>query len=236
MTRKLKAGAALVIVFAIGAVAVSAASARYVLTPGANPAILTGWQIGKGSEGNSFEITSRGTKVACEKASYVGTTEGTEVSEVRVHPKYEECLAFGLAATIDTVGCDYLLTGETDAFGHGKIHVICNTGAVVKITIPSISCTLKIHEQTPTETEGDITYINVGGGSDIQAEASVRGITYERVGNGVLCAAGAPSEGNDGFLTAKLTINAYEDLGCTGNLTLETFSCAEGFQVYLSVD
>jgi hypothetical protein len=225
---------ALCLVSMVAAAGVAAsASASYVLTPGANPAILTGSQIG-GKATNVLEITSRGTKVECEGASYIGTTEGTEVTEVKVHPTYTGCAAFGIAATIDTKGCDLLLTGETDAEKHGRVHVICNVGHVIEITIPTISCTLKIHEQTPTE--GGLTYRNVVvGPSDVEATASIKGITYERVGNGVLCAAGAPSEGNDTDLSTKVTVKSFEDKGCTGNLTEETLSCSEGSQVGLVV-
>jgi hypothetical protein len=235
MKRNLKTlGLALAAVFAFSAVAASAASAHYVFTPGANPAVITGSQIGGKAE-NFFEITSRGTKVACTGASYIGTTEGSEPTEVKVHPTYTGCEAFGIAATVDTAGCDYLLTGETDLEEHGKVHVICNAGAMIKITIPSISCTLKVHEQTPTE--GGITYHNIAGPpADIEATATVKGVTYEREGNGVLCAAGAPSEGNDSDLTGKITIKSFEDNGCTGNLTEGTTNCTEGAQKSASVD
>jgi hypothetical protein len=238
MKRNLKTlGLALAAVFAFSAVAASAASAHYVFTPGANPAIVTGSQIG-GKATNFFQITSTGAKVECEHADYIGTTEGLEVNEVKVHPTYTECSALGsFAATIDTKGCDYLLTGETDLEEHGKVHVICNAGKSIQITIPSINCTLKVHEQTPTE--GGLKYNNIAGSpGDIEAIATVKGVTYERVGTGVLCAAGASSEGNDGDLTSKITIKSFNDNGCTGNfnLTEEEGSCTEGAQVTPTVD
>jgi hypothetical protein len=234
MTRKLKVGIAALVVCAIGATAASSASAHYVFTPGANPAILTGARIGGGAE-NFLELTSRGTKTECEGLSFIGTTEGLEVNEVKVHPTYSGCKAFGIAATIDTKGCDFLLTGETDVEEHGKVHVICNAGKSIEVTIPSINCTLKYHEQTPTE--GGLTYHNIAGNpGDIEATVTVKGITYERIGNGVLCAAGSPSEGNDADLTAKITIKSFQDNGCTGDLTEETLSCIEGAQVSASVD
>jgi hypothetical protein len=234
MTRKLKVGIVVLAALALSATATSGASAHYVFTPGISPAIGTGSPIG-GKATNFLEITSRGTKMACEGITAIGTTEGLEVNEIKLHATLGGCEAFGIAATVDTNGCDLLLTGETDAEEHGKAHLICNAGKAIEITIPSISCTLKIHEQTPTE--GGVKYNNIAGNpSDVEAIVTVKGITYERVGNGVLCAAGAPSEGNDADLTGKATVKSFEDKGCTGNLTEETFSCTEGAQVSASVD
>jgi hypothetical protein len=225
MKRNFKAlGLALAAVFALSAVVASAASAHYVLTPAQSPSFITGEQI-EHKEGNKFEITSRGTKVTCTGAHFeAGTVSGLELSQVTVTPSYSGCEAFGQPATVDVNGCDYLLTGETGPNGHGTVHVICSGTNKIEITIPSISCTLKVHTQTPTG--GGLVYTNTSGSpDDIHATATLTGVTYEREGNGLACAIGAPSEGNDLDLIENITIKAYKDESGT-----------KGSQINLTVD
>jgi hypothetical protein len=232
MKLKSKVGLALLVAVALSAVTASAASATSLLTPNVSPAVVTGEQIpAEGEAENRFEITSKGTKLRCPGEKYVGTTEGVEVSEVAMHPTFSECTVAGLAATVDTTGCDLTLTEESE--GSGKVHVICESGKAIEITIPSISCTIKIHEQTPTA--GGASYAFVGGSSptDVDATVALEGITYERVGTGVLCKAAAPSEGNDAVLHSRITLRAYEYKGTsgTGTLTQGGLTFSEGEQV-----
>jgi hypothetical protein len=245
MKRNLKTlGLVLAAAFALSAMVASAAQANWVLTPEKANAVITGEQIehklANGEEGNYFEITGKKSKVRCKKALYDATTEVLETEDVTAHPTYSECSATGgFAATVDTKGCDFTLTGETDTEKHGKTHLICETGKDISITIPSINCTITIHEQTPTA--GGVTYTN--NGKHVDATATVTGITYEVLNpeERVLCTAAAgknKAEANDSDLLTKITLKAFEDKGNsgTGTLTNEGITLNEGAEIGLKVD
>jgi hypothetical protein len=212
MTRKLKVGFALIAVFATSAVAVSGAQAEYVLTPAVSPALLTGEAVG--SAFNGFEITSKGTRVQCGSESGYSTVKGQEVTEGTLVPSFSKCTANGeLSVTIQTNGCTYTLTGETNGAGRGIIHLVCPTGKQIEVTIPGISCTVAVHAQTPTD--GGFTGTNVeekGKPDEIRSNVDIVGITYERIGTTAGCVAAVPKEGNDADITGNATIRAYEDL------------------------
>ncbi len=214
MTCKLKVGFVVIAVLATSAVAASAAQAEYNLTLGTPPithAVLTGEQIAH-EKGNKLEITSRGTRVECKTVTYEGTVEEGSVADVNVTPKYEGCTVNGsLKANVDVNGCTITLTGETNGAKEGIVHLLCPEGKKIEITIPEISCTLAIHEQTPTS--GGVTYTNKEGTpDDVEATANLGGITYERIGTSLGCVAAAPKEGNDATLLSKATLRAYEDI------------------------
>ncbi len=223
--RNLKAlGLALVAVFALSAIAASAAQAEYNLTPGVTPSFITAEQIAH-ANGNKLEIPARGTKVECKEVLYKsGTLTGLNLTDVNVTPEYKNCTANGeLAATVDVNGCSITLTGETSG-EQGVVHLLCSAGKTIEITIPAISCTLKIHEQTPTA--GGVKYTNTEASKpdDVDATAEVSGVTYERVGTSTGCVAAAQKEGNDATLLTNITVKAFEDTGG-----------AEGKQVNLTV-
>jgi hypothetical protein len=231
MKRNLKVlGIALAAVFAMSAVAASGASAHYIFTPGASPAWITGTQIAH-TAGNKLEIGENVARVECNNAHFKGTSEGTEPSQVTVTAEYEECTthASGInaASTVDMNGCAYILTGETTDGTHGIVHIECPGTNVIEVTTPSVNCTVKVKAQTPTS--GGISYENTfptGEKDDVDATATVEGITFERSG-GIICAAsGIPSEGNNAKLLEKITIRAYKDTGPTN---------PEGEQVNLTV-
>jgi hypothetical protein len=244
MKRNLKAlGLVLAATFAFSAMAASAASAHWVFTPEVKPAVITGEQIEhivEGKEANYLEITGKKSRVHCNKAKYDGTTEALETEDVTVHPTYSECSATGgFATTVDTKGCDFTLTGETDSEKHGKTHLICETGSDISVTIPSINCTITIHEQTPTA--GGVTYTN--NGKHVDATATITGITYEVLNpeERVLCTAAAGknhAEANDSDLLTKITVKAFKDNGNsgTGTLTNEGITLNEGAEVGIKVD
>ncbi len=204
MTRKQKARLAVIAVFAFSAIAASAAQAEYNLTPAKSPAWITAEQIAH-QAGNKFELTSRGTRYECSKVTYKGTVTGLNVTDATLTPSFEGCTANGeLAMTVDVNGCTITLTGHTNAAGEGELHLLCPEGKQVEFTIPAISCTLKVHEQTPTS--GGFKYTNTEEvhPDDVDATASLVGITYERVGTSTGCVASAPKEGNDTDLLTNI--------------------------------
>jgi hypothetical protein len=217
--RNLKAlGLALLAVFALSAVAASAAQAEYKLTPQKSPAFIKGEQIAHAA-GNKLEITSKGTKVECKTATYEGTVSGATVTDATVTPSYGGCTANGgLEAIVDVNGCTITLTGETNTAKEGIVHLLCpetkpGSGVLkeIEVTIPEISCAIKVHAQTPTS--GGVTYTNneTNKPDDVEATANLGGITYERAGTTAGCIAAVPKEGNDAILLTKITITAFED-------------------------
>jgi hypothetical protein len=229
MTRNLKAlGLALLSVCALGAVAASAATAAtdHFTSPLAST-IITGDQVGTT---HVFGTKSSSLEVSCNKAHFAGTAEGTSALEIEVHPEYSECSAgvFG-NATVDTTGCNYNLTGETDPYTNtsgvsegeaATVGVACE-GSTVKIT--GSGCTISIGSQ---EHLLGVKYDNEGSGStaDVKVTVKVDGIAY--TSSGVSCGlVGIKASGTDGFLTEEVTAKGFEDNAGT-----------EGSQVGISVD
>ena len=127
MIRKFKAlGLALVAVFAMSAIVASAAQAlpNGTLTtfPAGKTVIATAEQTGE----HEFTLTDHETEpgkfanTKCKKATFTGS-EGVAdgALTIRVTPIYEECTAFGQAATITTTGCHYVIhiTRNRQRFG-----------------------------------------------------------------------------------------------------------------------
>ena len=220
MSRNLKTlGLALVAVFALSATMASAASA-HVFKASQYPAHLTGIQE-EGAE-NYLEITGSEERVECEVATYSGTVEG-ETEEVTVQPVYEECFAPGLSpepgsVPVDTEGCHFTLTGETDANGHAIAHVTCEGTSTIKITAPG--CTLEIGTQTP---EGGAHYTTTTnpetGKEDVTVMATSTGVEYSASGSLCFLVAG---NGEDGDFHSAITVQGYSDPNHTNPIDVTT--------------
>jgi hypothetical protein len=195
MSRKFKViGLALVAVLAISAVSAGAAQAAPKFTSEGTPTWLTGEQTTK----NVF--TTNGGKIECTGATFEsGEIKGTELTSVTVHPVYTGCKAFGLAATITTTGCNFVLTAA------GTATVECESGKVITISIPSASCTLTVGAQGPLSS---VTYTNSGGAGklmDIVVNANVAGITYTSSNSASACGA----SGTNGTYVGGVTVRGY---------------------------
>jgi hypothetical protein len=67
--------------------------------------------------------------ITCAKGTYAGTVVGNAVEEVIVHPVYDSPYTFvGVPATVDTDGCDYVMTGR-DA----TLEIECTTGKEISV-------------------------------------------------------------------------------------------------------
>jgi hypothetical protein len=206
---------------AFGSASASSASAAVDhLTCSVAPCILTGEQ--ENSEVHTFGAKGTGAlSVLCNKATFQATVASLGVTSATAHPTYSECEAFGAKATITTTGCNYILTGETDAFTNteGKaegedatVDIECEGANTIKIAAPG--CTLTIPAQ---EKLLGVKYTNVVGESgkkEVTIDVTIDKIKY--TGAGVLCPAAAKGEHSDGFLTQKVVVKAYEDGGEEG--------------------
>ena len=205
MIRKIKfLGMALIAVFAMSAVGVSAASAVEFHSEG-SPVSLTGTQEG---ESNGFDIQFGETK--CKTVDYNGTTPSGVTTEttITLTPKYELCTFAGVATTIDTNGCTFVIhiTG-TD---QGTVTVECPAGQEITVT-GGTKCIVHI----PPQDVGEITLTNIGTGTTREITAHLNGInaiTYSQTpGTGVgKCTALTTGAGK---FTGTATITGETDPG-----------------------
>ena len=206
MTRNLKAlGLALLAVSSMGAMTASSASAvTDIMT------VDNGTQATVTAISHDHVFTTAGTKFECTTAKFTSTVvdggstftvtasyEGT----TNVVPHTTHCAGIFGTLTIDMNGCDYKLTGHTDADhspevdSHGRIWIECPVNQEIVMT--NSTCTIRVPAQTPTE--GGFTYTNQLDGTiwDVQAEITVTGITYTATHSFACTLAGLKPEGND---------------------------------------
>jgi hypothetical protein len=222
MTRNLKAlGLALVAVFAMSAMAASAAQAEGVseLTPQENKhVIITGEQIGK-----HVFITAAGQELTCETAKFDGTINGNSTT-LTVEPTYSNCHTTfpKLPATVTMNGCDYLfhgqLTNPANTF-KASVDIVCPSPGGVESTIEvhiyndtahtELLCTLTIKGQTGKTTN---TLSNVAGTpDDVKLVSAVTNV--ETTSHQALC--GQKTVWQNTTYNGETTVKAYSTSGTT---------------------
>jgi len=226
MTRKLKTlGLGLLAAFALSAVSASAASADEITSDTQTEVThLTGV-----SHDNVFEIPSEKQRFECTTSKFSGTFSGAATDEVTVHPTYNgtigvtphttHCDSSSGTVVVDTNGCDYKLTGETNVEHNGKeaeVHIECDQpGEEIEIT-GSSGCTVDVPAQTPTQ--GGVRYTNDG--NAIIVDATATGIEW--TAHGFICAfGGIATEGHDAIYTGSVTVQGYEDAAHTKEVNLD---------------
>jgi hypothetical protein len=217
MIRNLRSlGLALGVVFAFSAAMASTASAIDTFTTeAALPAVVTGE-----SSNIVTEITGKKVSFQCDVTKFAGTiTNGSSVATIwptfyKTTPD-TKCKSTLGEVTYDMNGCDYDLTGKTDAsdktLTDAKVWITCPAGKEVEIT-GALGCTIRTPEQTPTE--GGVTYTtqtDASGKKDILLTFTMTGITYTTTNACTLV--GLPTEGNDTDLTGTVTLKAFKDNG-----------------------
>jgi hypothetical protein len=228
MTRNLKAlGLALIAVFALGAMAASTASAETLDHFTSNSlnekTTITGTQEGTEAE-NVFALKSvESLGVHCEnsKVNFHGTITGNSATEVKVHPTYGGCTSALGTATVTTTGCNYILKGTTDKYFNTKgveegkdatVSIECEAGK--SISLATGGCTLFFAGGTLNQTLLGVKYTtDPTNAKAITVDVTVDKIHYTTNGAFACSLAGIPSTGTDGFLTEKVTVEAYEDDG-----------------------
>lgn len=179
MTRNLKVlGLALVAVFAMSAVAATAASAHF--TTGSDSTRLTASGIGTEQK---FEISAT-EYVNCEQVAIAGTvTVGTNEEAIEAEPAYSgncKIVQGGttVAGTVDMNGCKYKFTTNNE------VHIVCPVNKHIEVTATGLhlQC-LDVFGTTPTTPT--VSYTNEGSGTtmDVKIKSEVSGITYEKTGS-----------------------------------------------------
>jgi hypothetical protein len=196
-------GVSLLAVLVSAALAVSAASAHNFHSE-AETTILQGTAV------SSFENSVNTTQIKCAKASFQGTVAGTSVTQIRIHPVYENCLTTKNEKVVEifTIGCDYIWQGKTSEKGHGQFSIECEAGKKIEYKIGTL-CTAKFGPQIAAE---GVHYTNAGekSGRDFAAALTASGLVYEQTG--AFCATYF-GNGKDGTLTGTYTTKGFKDLG-----------------------
>jgi hypothetical protein len=190
--RNVKAlGWAVVMVFALSASAVSAASANQFHSGSSN---TTGTVSGNGPQ--FFEYESGGQIVECSTIGGSVDATANTVTEVTFSPTYSGCqmtLILFTQVTVSMNGCDYLFTLEASA-NSGPAHIKCPSGKEISITVKAFGvsvCTYHIASQTPA---GVSDYAN-SGTSKIHGTATQLEIAGTRQG-AAECGAASSTQGS----------------------------------------
>jgi hypothetical protein len=177
--RNLKAfGLAVVAVFAMGAIAATAASANQFHSAVEKTTITVA-----ANATQAFQYEAGGQTVNCSTVGGSGEDTNFTSSELTFKPTYSGCSVSGIAfssAQVSMGNCDYLFTIEASA-NSGPVHVKCTSGQItITVKVFGISvCTLHIGEQTPS---GVADYAN-SGASKINVTPTQSGIEGTRQGS-----------------------------------------------------
>lgn len=214
MKRNLKPlGLSLVAAMALGAVMASGASAEFTYEFG-----VVSWRV---TPTVNTEIVSSESSLSCSGLTGAGGPSLQVEKEATVEPKYSGCtITIGslgtLGAEIDTNGCHYLFTTDTEV----GLHLLCPEGKQMEITAKILGTfrkCLDIHAQTPTSPF--VHYRNQLNATtnkwDVEFETTVSGTTTEKTGS---CAFGTIEE-NGATLSGKVTYEGIKGGGEPGNMT-----------------
>ncbi len=195
-------GLALVALLAMSAVAASAASAdpaKAQFHSEAAHTTLSGTQVGT----NTFTVNAGTTH--CKTAKFAGTTTTATTKEVTVSLDYTNCnlTAFGgesLEATVDSTGCDYLLTAS------GSAHVGCEAGKALRVTAPF--CTVTV---TTPQTASKVSFVNTGAGTtrEVDVVSEVTGLKYHQT---AFCPGGTVN-GTNGTYSGSVSVTGTNTEG-----------------------
>jgi len=181
MKRRLKGlGLAMLVVFAMGSVAAQGAQAADGLaTAESYPATFIGTPL----QTTLFALTGFGLTTECEITKFAGSLSSPGSSTVTVTPSFEKCKAFGLTATVDIEGCDFVIhIGETLTVGGnygGTLDIECPGSNAIKVTagIVGNKCELQIGTQTGLKSgEG---FNTAGSPKDGDIILNGTGLTYK---------------------------------------------------------
>ncbi len=173
--------------------------------------IATGEQSGENTiQLTDHPISGEPASVKCKAMTLTGTEAvGAVEEELRVHPEYKECTAFGAAATVTTTNCDYLFhIGSATAGGwHATTDVACSGGSTIKIV--SGNCEVTIKGETGLTTS-ELTNSGTEAEMDLLLHTSITGVHYTVVKDGTGCPLSGTGEFSQGDYTGTTTIKAHD--------------------------
>ena len=163
-------GLAAAALFAMSALTASGAQAAKLSTESGGSTVIEADQV-EGAGGHVFTVD--GNKVTCTTAHFfsvakepAGSETAVEVNNgattITMHPKYENCTAFGfVGATVTTTGCNYTLTApgtisEPAMEIAASLSVECSGTHEIVISAGGV-CTAKVKGQT---ISSGLSYVN----------------------------------------------------------------------------
>jgi len=212
-------GLAIMVTFAVCAVAVTSASAfefKAAEYPVTNKAKTTNFQ--------GFEVL--GATSVCETGTFNTGEEGAvnpplEDEILLVHPKYESCtisLAGTFKAKVKTEGCNYRFHAAKPETTNGTVDVVCAAGKQIEVVAEGLEgCTLSVGSQNGLKT---ILYKNEAGKVKVSAENSA--IKYKATAGCGIALEGENAKYREGELVAGVAKLAPE--GKPANALSEGFN------------
>jgi hypothetical protein len=228
MIRNLKAlGLALVAVFAMSALAASAAQALPELTAGAHGTAvgteIIHKDVGTGNNvGHEFTVGNR--KIKCDEVSFTGDNLATSQTTLTVTPSYNKCtttpaLGVVLHGTVTLNGCDYMFhaTGFDAPLWTASVDIVCPKDKLIEVHLyknaghTEEACTITIG---PQEGLTGNSIENVAGSpNDLRIIHDVN-VAVTIHGSKVLC-----GEGVTATYEGTTTLKALDTEGKQVNLT-----------------
>ena len=170
MIRNLKTlGLAVMAMFALTAVAASAAQAIEFHSEIENTTVTASTEAGSNSV-----FDAAGASISCASATFTGTQATKTSPTVTVTPAYSNCTFLGvLNVPVKTNGCQYTFhaNGEADVTG----------ASCTAITFEATGCKVEVKKQTGLK---EVTFTNIGAGAtrEVTVTPHVIGITYTSSG------------------------------------------------------
>jgi hypothetical protein len=154
------------------------------ITGNQSPATITG------KEKVKHEFLTVAGKVLCTTATFHGELT-KESAELTITPTYSGCTIAGLAATVTTHDCQYLLTaGATTGVGNNTVdvetHLLCPAGKSITVKTNLSTCEITIAPQTLTNIETHNRTSPTTSKNEVEATIDVHSIKYT-IHNGSKC-------------------------------------------------
>jgi hypothetical protein len=189
-------GLAVVAMLAIGASAVSAASADE-FTAEKYPALIKG----KIDPATGDDFTTTFSPYRCVSTTYLATITSATTT-VSVTPSYSGCQFTNWLVIIDMKDCTYLFHVEGGTSTNGDMDIVCPPGEEISVTIGTFTSVCTIHFKSQSDINGPVKFTNVGGGKEITVEAKLTGLDYTHT-KGTGLAACSSGSGTNGTMTVK---------------------------------
>jgi hypothetical protein len=206
----------LLVVMAVGALGVSAASAS------AHEFLAAKYPVevfGETTNQQGFEIA--GATSVCMKATFSTNEDDAKnptgpTATLLIHPRYENCevtLGGRHVATVNTTGCNYVFHAAAELTA-STVDVECLSGHEIEVTVSGITgCVIKVPAQTGLKT---VEYMNNAG--VVEVKVNVTNITWSATtGCGLATSSGTNGIYRQGELSStispRLTSPAADALG-----------------------
>jgi hypothetical protein len=166
----------------------------------------------RGQQLAEAEFVFPGGAIKCKTRDIEGTTSSSTVDEVTLTPIFGQCLSGESAATVETNGCDVVLSFTEPPLEGNVPHWYCPGGK--KTTLKAPNCEWTVPPQTAPKVSVRYHTVGTGKNHNIEVTEIFDGLTYEKHG---LCAFVIPPFGTgphtNGRFINKWTMEGLDTLG-----------------------